>query len=149
MKFAAKTALGIDISDGRINMALLRQKVKGIELLKAASTPVPDGAIKDGNIENPAKLAKAIKDLRTKNKIRTRQAALSLFGKPVVLQIFDMPKGGLKNIGHFVRDELKSYVMLSGVKFASDFCRTSTGQGLKGSLLAAATDSKNIDMLAQ
>lgn len=149
MKLAAKTALGIDISDGRINMALLRQKVKGIELLKAASTPVPDGAIKDGNIENPAKLAKAIKDLRTKNKIRTRQAALSLFGKPVVLQIFDMPKGGLKNIGHFVRDELKSYVMLSGVKFASDFCRTSTGQGLKGSLLAAATDSKNIDMLAQ
>ena len=149
MKLAAKTALGIDISEGSINIALLKQSAKGLELLKAASAPVPDGAIKDGNIENPVKLAKAIKELRTRNKIRTKQAAVSLFGWPVVLQIFDMPKRGLTNFGHFVRDELKSYVMLSGIEFASDFCRTSSGQGLKGRLLAAATDSQNVGMLAQ
>jgi Tfp pilus assembly PilM family ATPase/Tfp pilus assembly protein PilN len=148
MKLAVKTALGIDISDGRINMALLRQNAKGLELLKTASAPVPDGAIKDGNIENPAKLAKAIKELRTHNKIRTRQAAISLFARPVVLQIFDMPKGKLTNVGQFVRNELKSYVMLSGIEFASDFCRTNSGQGLRSRLLAAATDSQNIDMLA-
>ncbi len=149
MKLAAKTALGIDISNGMINMALLRQSVKGLELLKTASVPVPDGAIKDGNIEDPAKLAKAIKDLRTRNKILTRQAAVSLFAKPVVLQIVDMPKGGPTNVGQFVRNELKSYVMLSGIEFASDFCRTNSGQGLGSRLLAAATHSQNIDMLAQ
>ena len=148
MKFAAKTALGIDISDGRINMALLRQSAKGIELLKVASAPVPDGAIKDGYIENPAKLAKALKELRTRNKIRTRQAAVSLFARPVVLQIFDMPRGGLINVGQFVRNELKSYVMLSGIEFASDFCRIGSGQGLGSRLLAAATDSQNVEMLA-
>lgn len=149
MKLAAKTALGIDISNGRINMALLRQSVKGLELLKAASAPVPDGAIKNGNIENPAKLARAIKELRTRNKIRTKQTAVSLFAWPVVLQIFDMPKGGLTNVGQFVRNELKSYVMLSGIEFASDFCRTSSGMGLGSRLLAAATDSQNVAILAQ
>jgi len=149
MKFAVKTALGIDISDGRINMALLRQSTKGIELLKAADAPVPDDAIKDGYIENPAKLAKAIKELRTRNKIRTRQAAVSLFAKPVVLQIFDMPKGGMTNVGQFVRNELKSYVMLSGIEFDSDFCRTGSGKGLGSRLLAAATDSQNVEMLAR
>ena len=149
MKFAVKTALGIDISDGMINMALLSQSAKGIELLKAASAPVPDDAIKDGNIENPAKLAKAIKDLRTRNKIRTRQAAVSLFAQPVVLQIFDMPKGGLTNVGQFVRNELKSYVILSGIEFASDFCRTSSGMGMGSRILAAATDSHNVSILAQ
>ncbi len=148
MKFAAKTALGIDISDGRINMALLRQSTKGIELLKAATAPVPDDTIKDGCIENPAKLAKAIKELRTRNKIRTRQAAVSLFARPMVLQIFDMPKRGLSNVGQFVRNELKSYVMLSGIEFASDFCRTGSGQGLGSRLLAAATDSQNMEILA-
>jgi len=148
MKFAAKTALGIDISDGTINMALLRNSAKGIELIKAASAPVPDDAIKDGCIENPAKLAKTIKELRTRNKIRTRQAAISLFAKPVVLQIFDMPKGGPKNVGQFVRNELKSYVMLSGIEFASDFCRTGSGQGLDSRLLAAAADSQNVATLA-
>jgi len=149
MKIAVKTALGVDISDGRINMALLRQSAKGIELLKTASAPVPDGAIKDGNIEDPAKLAKAIKDLRLRNKIRTRQAAVSLFARPVVLQIFDMPKKGQTNVGQFVRNELKSYVMLSGIEFASDFCRTTSGKGLGSRLLAAATDSQSVAMLAQ
>ncbi|MBC8471559.1 MAG: pilus assembly protein PilM [Planctomycetes bacterium] len=149
MKFAVKTALGIDISDGMINMALLRQSAKGIELLKAVSAPVPKGAITDGDIENPAKLAKAIKDLRTRNKIRTRQAAVSLFARPVVLQIFDMPKGGMTNVGQFVRNELKSYVILSGIDFACDFCRTSSGMGHGSRLLAAATDSHNVAKLAQ
>jgi len=149
MKIAVKTALGVDISEGRINMALLRQSAKGIELLKAASTPVPDGAIKDGNIEKPAKLAKAIKDLRLHNKIRTRQAAISLFARPVVLQIFDLPKKKQVNVGQFVRNELKSYVMLSGMEFASDFCRTVSGKGLGSRLLAAAADNQNVAMLAQ
>jgi Tfp pilus assembly PilM family ATPase/Tfp pilus assembly protein PilN len=145
MKIAVKKALGIDISNGKISMALLRQTVKGLELLKAASAPVPDGAIKNGNIENPASLAKAIKALKRRNKIRTRQAAISLFARPVVLQIFDMPKKELTNVGHFIRNELKSYVMLSGREFASDFCRTGSGNRL----LAAATDSQNMEMLAQ
>jgi len=149
MKIAVKTALGVDISDGRINMALLKQSAKGLELLKAVSSPVPDGAIKDGNIEDPAKLAKAIKDLRLRNKIRTRQAAISLFAKPVVLQIFDLPKKKQVNVGQFVRNELKSYVMLSGIEFASDFCRTISGKGLGSRLLAAATNSQNVAMLSQ
>jgi Tfp pilus assembly PilM family ATPase/Tfp pilus assembly protein PilN len=149
MKLAVKTALGIDISDGRINMALLRQSIKGLELLKAASAPVPEGAVKNGNIENPAKLARAIKELRTRNKIRTRQAAISLFARPVVLQLFDMPKRELTNVGHFIRNELKSYVMLSGIEFTSDFCRTSTGKGMVSRLLAAATDDQNVEKLAQ
>ncbi|MDT8301022.1 MAG: pilus assembly protein PilM [Sedimentisphaerales bacterium] len=149
MKIAVKTALGIDISEGRINMALLKQSSKGLDLLKAASAPVPDGAIKDGNIEEPAKLAKAIKDLRLRNKIRTRQAAISLFARPVVLQIFDSPKKKQVNVGQFVRNELKSYVMLSGMEFASDFCRTVSGKGLGSRLLTAAADSQNVAMLAQ
>jgi Tfp pilus assembly PilM family ATPase/Tfp pilus assembly protein PilN len=149
MKIAVKKALGIDISDGMINMAVVGQTAEGIELLKTASVPVPEGAIQDGNIENPAKIAKAIKELRIHNKVKTRQAGISLFAKPVVLQIFDMPNGGRTNAGHFIRNELKSYVMLSGLDFASDFCRINSEQEQQCRLLAAATDCQNIDILAQ
>ncbi|MBN1803904.1 MAG: pilus assembly protein PilM [Sedimentisphaerales bacterium] len=149
MKFAAKTALGIDISDGTINMALLGQSTKGIELLKTACAPVPEDAVKDGNIENPAKLARAIKELKTRNKIKAGQAAISLFTKPVVLQIFEMPKGGHTGAGQFIRNELKSYVLLSGLEFASDFCRVSSTQERKCRLLAAATDCQNVNTIAQ
>ena len=50
--FSEKTVLGIDISNGRINLALLRRDDKAIKLLKTASAPVPEGAVKNGNIEN-------------------------------------------------------------------------------------------------
>ena len=64
MKLKARTALGVDISDGLINMALLKKSAKGIELVKTASGELPDGAIVDGRVEDPVVLAKAIKELK-------------------------------------------------------------------------------------
>ena len=91
--FSPKTALGIDISDGRISLALLKQNANGIELLKAASSPVPDGAVKDGNVEDPVILSQAIKGLRARNKIRgINRTAVSLLTKPAISQILDIPK---------------------------------------------------------
>ena len=145
----SKAALGIDISDGRINLALLKQNAKGIELLKAASGPVPDGAIKDGNIEDPVILSKAIKRLKTRNRIRTRQVAVSLFVKPVVMQILDAPKGAPTSIRQLVRNELKSYVTLSGREIAFDFCGIRSGQGLGKRLFAVATDGQKVAELAK
>jgi len=149
MKLGTKTALGVDISDGRINLALLKQNAKGIELLKTASGLVPDGAIKDGNIEDAVILSKAIKELKTRNRIRARQAAVSLFAKPVVVQILDAPKGAPTSIGQFVRNELKSYVTLSGREIAFDFCGIRSGQGPGKRLLAVATDGQKVAELAK
>ena len=146
----SKTALGIDISNGRISLALLRQNAKGIELLKAASSPVPDGAIKDGNVEDPVILSQAIKGLRTRNKIRgINRTGVSLLTRPVVMQMLDIPKGVPTNIGGLVRNEAKSCVALSGKEIAFDFCRTKSGQGLEGRLLAVATDSQKVAQLAE
>ena len=145
----SKAALGIDISDGRINLALLKQNAKGIELLKAASGPVPDGAIKDGNIEDPVILSKAIKKLKALNRIRARQAAVSLFAKPVVMQILDTPKGAPTSVGQFVRNELKSYVTLSGREITFDFCGIKSGQGRGKRLFAVATDGQKVAELAR
>ena len=48
MKFKAATALGIDITNGMINLALLKSGKNSVKLLKAASAPVPEGVIKNG-----------------------------------------------------------------------------------------------------
>ncbi len=144
MKLVAKTALGVYISESLINLALLRQGAKGIELIKTATGPVPDGAIKDGNIEDPVALAKAIKELKTHNKIRAKQAAVSLSAKPMITQILDIPKDIPNNIGKFVRNEMKSYVSLSGKEIASDFCGIRGGQNRGGCLLAVATDGQKV-----
>ncbi len=148
--FSPKTALGIDISDGRISLALLRQNANGIELLKAASSPVPKGAIKDGNVEDPVILSQAIKGLRARNKIRgINRTSVSLLTKPAISQIVDIPKGAPTNIGRLVGNEVKSCVALSGKEIAFDFCRIKSGQGQGSRLLAVATDGQKVAKLAE
>ncbi len=140
-----KTALGIDISNGRINLALLKKGANGIELLKTASGPVPDGVLKDGNIEDPTALAKAIRQLRTRNKMWSSQAAISLLARPVLVQIMDMPKQVPNNIGQFVQNEVKHYVVLPGKKIALDYCGIgSEGQEGKRRLFVVATDDQKV-----
>jgi len=145
MKPEARTALGIEISSNQINLALLRKRTKGLELQKTASGPVPDGAIKDGNIEDAIVLTKAIKEIKTKNKIRARHTALSSVINPMLLQILDLPNDGPINVGQFVWNEVKNFAMLSMKRIAVDFC------GLKSSdkssnrrVFVAATDSQKI-----
>lgn len=71
MKTAVKTALGVDITQTYISMALLRKDSKGIKLIKAARCPVPEGTIKNGQVQEPAVLLKVLRELKSRNKIRS------------------------------------------------------------------------------
>jgi len=140
-----KTVLGVDISQSAINMALLRGGADGVELVKAAGCPVPDGAIKDGKIEDSVMLSKAIKALKSRSKIRARRAAVSLFSQPVLMQLIDMPKTLPSNIGRFIQNEVKHCVALSGKEIALDFCSIgSLAQPGTGRVFVLATDAENV-----
>jgi hypothetical protein len=155
MKLSNNTALGIDISNNQISLALLRRSKGGVELVKAASGPVPEGAIKNGNIEEPALLAKSIRELKSHNKIRLRlrQTAVSLMARPVLLQIIEAPKsaeGGPANVGQFVHNEVKHCVALSGKRIAMDFCGVGSGGKSGGDrLLVAAADNENVAQIVK
>jgi len=145
MIFGSKTALGIDISGGRINLALLKSDKSGVKLLKAVSLPVPEGAIRKGNIEEPAILAKAIKELKARNKILTYRTALSLVANPVLMQILDLPRNVPSNIRQFVQGEVKHYAILPMNQVAIDFCvmKSPDKQGVRRAFVVA-TDSQKI-----
>jgi len=145
-----KTVLGIDISQSTINMALLRDGADGVTLVKAAHCPVPDGAIKDGKIEDSVLLSKAIKTLKDTNKIRARRAAVSLFSQPVLMQIIDMPKNLPANIGQFIHNEVKRCVALSGKEIALDFCSIgSLAQRGTSRIFVLATEAENVAGIAR
>ena len=149
MKLGTRTALGVDISEGLINLALLRQSATGIRLVKAAAGPVPDGAIENGCIADSAALARAIRELRNRNRMRARRAAVSLSVSPVITNILEIPEGSPRNVGQHIRDELKSYVTLSGREIAFDFCRIGSRQGSGGRLLAVAADDEDVSELVR
>lgn len=144
-----QVALGIDISDKQISMAKLMRVKNGVKVLKADSAPVPEGAIKDGCIKEPELLAEAIKELKSRNKIRSKRAALSFSAGSIIADILEAPKGAPSNIGRFVQNELKSYVVLSSRKIAFDFCGIKSGHGLGDRLLAVAADSEELALLTR
>jgi Tfp pilus assembly protein PilN len=144
-----QVALGIDISDSRISMAMLRHTGSGVKVLRAGSTPLPEGVIKDGSIEQPEVLAKVIKELKSRNRIRAKRAAVSLSTGSMVVHILDAPKGAPSNIGQYIQKELKSYITLSGRKIAFDFCGIKSGQRLSNRLLVAAGGSDEIAELTR
>ena len=145
MKLKIKTALGIDISDGRINLVLLKGNNSGVVLLKTASGAVPDGAIKNGNVEDAIALAKSIKELKAKNKIYARHAVFSPVIDPILTQVLDLPNNASGNIGQFVQNEVKHYAVFSMKKVAMDFCgiKSSTKAGNR-CVFVVATDSQKI-----
>ncbi len=143
--FGPKTALGIDISNGRIKLALLKKCRNGVKLLKTATAPVPDGAIKDGCVEDAVVLAKAIKRLKAQSRIRSHPSAISLIANPVLMQILDMPDEPPSNVRQFVCDEVKHYAVLPMNKAAIDFCgATSSAKFGNRRALVVATDSQKI-----
>lgn len=146
MKLAAKTALGVDISQGQINLALLKRHADGIKLLKAASGPVPPGSIKKGNVEDALSLAKAVGKLKAKNRIAAHhRAVLSLVARPVLIQILDLPENVPANIGEFVRNEVKHCAMLPAGRVTSDFCGLKSQVKLPGRrVLVAAADTQKL-----
>lgn len=150
MKLGTKIALGIDVSQSHINLALLGKDHKGVKLLKAASGPVPAGAIKDGRIENAAALAKAVHRLKNRIEMRTIPTAVSLFTGPTILQVMNIPGQVPDNIGNFIQQQVKNFAALLRKKIAMDFCSVSgadSGASLAGRVLTVATDGQKVDEL--
>jgi type IV pilus assembly protein PilM len=143
------TTLGIDIANGQISVALLRQTNKGIEVLKSAAAPMPKDAMADGCVKNPKLLAKAVKELCTRNRIATGHAIISLAAKPAILRVMEMPKDLTTNPAQYVRDELKHYAVMSGQTIIHDYCSLSPQKNSKAArLLLAATDKEKVAEIA-
>jgi Tfp pilus assembly protein PilN len=143
-----KTALGIDISNERISLALLRQTRNGAELLKADSVPVPEGALEEGSVKNPALLAKAIKGLRKRNGIRTRRAVVSLCTHPVLTHILELPDNLPQNIERYVEREVKHCAVLPRKNISFDYCGISASpHSAKKRVFVVATETPKVSTL--
>lgn len=149
MKTGDKTAVGIDITQDRISIVMLRYGRKGPEIVKSAVVPMPDGAVRDGNVADPDLLAKTMKELKHRSGIRTKCAAVSLFARPAVMQIMDMPKHVPSNIRQFVNSEIKNCVVLPSRDITVDFCGISSARRAadKKVLVVAAESERMIELV--
>jgi Tfp pilus assembly protein PilN len=143
-----KTALGIDISNERISLALLRRTKDGAELLKADSEPVPAGALDEGSVKDPALLAKVIKAMKNRHGIRTRRAVVSLYTHPILIHILELPDNLPQNIESYVEREVKHCAVLPRKNISFDYCGISAlPHSAKKRVFVVATESPKVSSL--
>jgi type IV pilus assembly protein PilM len=148
MIFAEKTVAGIDISQESISIVLLKNGKNGPKLVKSAVTSLPTGAVKDGNIADAALLFRAIRNLKIRNMIWTSRAAVSLFARPAVMQMIDMPKQMPPNLTQFVRGEMKHCAALPSGDIVLDYCALGSNRhSADKRILAVAAETKKVTEL--
>ncbi|MGD0552501.1 MAG: pilus assembly protein PilM [Sedimentisphaerales bacterium] len=150
MRFVEKTVAGIDISQESISIVLLKNGKNGPKFVKSAVAPMPAGAVKDGNIVNAAMLQRTLREMKFRNRIWTNRAAVSLFAKPVVTQMIEMPKQMPPNLTQFVHGEMKHCAAMPSGDIVLDYCSVgSNKRSADKKVLAAAAETKKVTELVQ
>jgi hypothetical protein len=148
MKFVEQTVAGIDISQERISISLLKCGKKGPKLVKSIVAPVPAGAIKDGNIVDAVLLAKVLREIKVRNRIWTNRAAVTLFTKPIVTQMIEIPKQMPSNLGQFIRGEMKNCAAMPSGDIVLDYCSVgSNKRSADKKVLAVAAEMNKVTEL--
>ncbi len=140
-----RTALGIDISNGQVNLALLEKGRKGVRLLKTACGPIPEGVVENGNIKDTTALAKCIKKLKSGSRIHCSRAAVSVVASPILMQVMDVPKEAIGNMQKFVSEHVKHYAALPIKTSLMDYCGIkSVGGRSRRRAFVVATDGRRV-----
>ena len=110
----AKTILGVDIGHDRLKLAL----VKGGQVLKTVSAPMPENLLRDGRITSRESLAELIRTTMKENGIRAGHAAFVLPNETVFVKNVNMPQMTIDQLEYnlpfefndYITGELKDYI---------------------------------------
>jgi len=144
MKRGTKTALGIDVGDRTISVALVEKTDQGIRIVAGATEDLP-GEQDKGRTRTPGRiLSRVLRKLGRRAMTRGIQTAVATPARSAILRLLDLPKQMPANIGEFVEGELKQYVAMSGRQMSSDFCGVGIGSSSRKRLLTVVADATEV-----
>lgn len=76
-RYLAMPTAGIDISATGVKVAVVAERLAGLELVSYGSEPFPEGAVTGGEVVDPAAVGAAVAALAKKHRIRAANIALS------------------------------------------------------------------------
>lgn len=148
MRSSGPTALGIDVTETQISVALLRKGEEGFHVLHATRAPVPKGAIEYGRIVAPSTLMSVLKALKERHKARTGHVALSLPMRGTLTRVLPLEELDPQQIARFAQGEVKQYASFSGRETVSDFrVLVPATSRTVGKLLITAADYESVGPL--
>ena len=113
MIFGSSQTVGLDIGTSSIKMVELKPSGKSHKLLKFGMSPIPEGLIEGGEIQDPAALATIIYQLHKDMGIRKKSVCTGIFGGAVIVKKISMPKIEIKYVGEQIKWEAEQYIPFS------------------------------------
>ena len=87
----ARKVVGLDIGTTAVRAAEVSVRRGQVVLERIGQAGLPDGAVVDGEVEDPAAVAIAIKDLWRRTRISSRRVIIGVANQRVVVRLVDLP----------------------------------------------------------
>lgn len=143
---ARRTSIGLDIGAGAVRAAELSFTASGVVLERCAEAPLPEGAVRDGEVVDVAAVSAALTELWRRGRFSHRRVTVGIANQRVVVREVEvpaMPAADLeKALPYQVQDLLPMPVEAAVMDFHPLEERT-TGSGavVRGLLVAAWRDT--------
>lgn len=143
---AGRTSIGLDIGTSGVRAAELQFSKKGITLEKFGQVALPEGAVRDGEVHDPAAVAQALKDLWSHTKFSSKEVIVGVANQKVIVRQVELPAAPLdelrKTLPYQVQEAIPMPVEHALLDFypLEEVTNDDGSQMLRGMLVAAARE---------
>lgn len=127
-----KSILGIDIGSFNIKVVECQQNNGKMEIVNYAITRTPDNSVVDGKITNEEKIVGAIKELLSKNFIKTKKAVGLISSSAVVTREVNIPKMKEAEIDKYIQIDSQQYFPMDLSEYILDYKILEETAGVEG-----------------
>ncbi|MBI3037798.1 type IV pilus assembly protein PilM [bacterium] len=106
----SNTSVGVDIGTSSVKVIQLKKNPTGPEVIGYGISPLPQGAMEEGNIKDAPSIVAVIKELLKNAKIKPERSFASISGQNVIMRFTKLPKMTPDELEQTVRIEAEQYV---------------------------------------
>lgn len=151
---AKASTVGLDIGTTRVRAVELEHSGSGGPTLsRYGEVPLPPGAVRDGEVNDIAVVADALKALWTQAKFTSKDVNIGVGNQRVVVREIDVPRMPASQVRAALPYQVQELLPMPLDEALLDFFPTGEGQSssgptLKGMLVAATRDTVNASIMA-
>ncbi len=135
-----RNCVGLDIGSSAVKLCTLKDTKRGLQLQTFDHIALPPETIVDGALMNSGIVTDAISELLGRNKIKTKEAALSVSGNTVIIKKITLPIMTREELEESIQWEAEQYIPfdIRDVFIGFEMLAPKTSQGQMDVMLVAA-----------
>jgi type IV pilus assembly protein PilM len=143
---ARRTSIGLDIGSGAVRAAELSFTSGGVVLERCAHAPLPDGAVRDGEVVDATAVSAAIAELWRQGRFSHRRVVVGIANQRVVVREIEVPQMPAADLRKALPFQVQDVLPMSVDDAVMDFHPieervTGSGTVVRGLLVAAWRDT--------